>query len=98
MQTNVRNQRNGNASNEKKADHWGQSVEHYDDRVIGAGERCECKRCGSSHIGLVAGTDPLECDSKWEEFYRCDCGAEGILRVTGVENRSWIGMVGEVGQ
>ncbi len=76
-----------------EADHWGQPVIFHDDPATGAGERCECQQCGEQrNIVLVGGTDPKSSGEKWEEFYRCRCGAEGSLRVNG-SNRSWTGMM-----
>lgn len=74
-------------------DHWGQPVEQYEPET-GAGDRCQCLRCGTRHdIALVAGTVPDVESNKWEEFRRCTiCGAEGSLRVSGSE-RHWTGMI-----
>lgn len=77
---------------EDDTDHWGQPVKHYDDREIGAGEKCQCQRCESRHIALVSATRNTSA-TNWEEFYCCEgCGAEGSLRVEGMD-RTWTGAI-----
>jgi hypothetical protein len=83
---------------DEETDHWGQSVEHYDDGPVGAGEARQCQACGSRfEVALVAAT--AENSYQWEEFYRCqNCNAGGSFRVdetqpTREAQRTWTGMM-----
>ena len=74
--------RQTNDSNDKRpqTDHWGHEVEHFDDEVVGAGEKSECQSCGSwFDVAMIAAT--AENSRNWEEFYECQsCGARGSFR------------------
>lgn len=74
---------------DSETDHWGQAVDHYDEPENGAGEKRQCQDCGSRHeVALVGATASTSADN-WEEFYQCDCGAEGTFRDG--DNRTWTG-------
>jgi hypothetical protein len=76
-----------------KTDHWGNALQQFTDKPVGAGERCECQTCGERfEIAMVAATADTSL-SNWEEFYECQtCGAQGSFRFEGeTHTRRWTG-------
>ena len=71
-------------TNRPQADHWGNAVAHYDDEVVGAGERRQCRSCGARfEVSMIAATEDTS-SQNWEEFYECQtCGATGSFRFYG---------------
>ncbi len=88
------NQAGDNDESYPQTDHWNQSVTHFDDGAVGAGEKRQCQSCGSRfEVAMVAATE--ENSRNWEEFYECQqCGATGSFRFYGErDSREWTGRI-----
>lgn len=82
-------------SNRPQTDYWGNAVAHYDDKVVGAGEKRQCQSCGSGFdVAMITATEDTS-SQNWEEFYECQsCGARGSFRFYGeTDRRKWTGHI-----
>jgi hypothetical protein len=88
------NQTDADDENRPQTDHWDQPVTHFDDEVVGAGEKRQCQSCGSRfEVSMIAATE--DNSRNWEEFYECQqCGVGGSFRFYGkTGRREWTGRI-----